>query len=121
MRGIVNSHHILLDVVFILSGRANTAISMVVDTGYVGTLTLPSHTVALLGLPFLRRMPAKLADGSSITIGVHLATVRWHGTEQRTEVIALDDRPLLGMLMLAGSHMNVEFQDGGRMHLHEMA
>ena len=120
MRGQVNNHNILLDVVFVFPDRPNVLMAMVVDTGYVGTLTLPTQAIKSMALPFLRRMPAKLADGSSISTGVHLATVLWHGAEQRIEILALDDRPLLGMLMLEGSQMTVQFEESGRMDLEEL-
>ena len=119
MRGSVANHHILLNVVFVLPGRPDATIEMVVDTGYVGTLTLPSTVVQSFNLPFIRRTQAKLADGTSIYIGVHLATFVWHNRDRTAEVIALDDRPLLGMLLLDGSQMEVDFSNGGHMQLNE--
>jgi len=120
LRGRVVDHHILLDVTFVLPDGSQVTREMVLDTGFVGTLTLPTSVVSSFNLPFLRRMPAKLADGTSISTGVHLATVLWHGVKQNTELLALDDRPLLGMLMLNGSEMNVRFENGGPMELLEL-
>lgn len=116
MKGSVADHHLLMSVDF-TAPTGLTSIEMVVDTGYVGTLTLPATTVRSLALPFLRNMVAKLADGSSIDIDVHLATIVWHGGERQTEVIVLDDRPLIGMVLLDGSHMSVRFENGGAMEL----
>jgi clan AA aspartic protease len=90
---------------------------MAVDRGYVGTPTLPTATIQQFSLPFLRNIAATLADGSSISVDVHLATIRWHKAIKDVEVICLEDRPLIGMLLLDGSEMNVHFKNGGRMEL----
>ncbi len=95
-------------------------VEMVVDTGYVGTITLPSAIVRTLMLPFLRRSGAKLADGSSIMTDVFAANILWHDVEVEAELLSLDDRPLLGMLLLNGSNMNVVFENGGVMDLAEI-
>jgi len=93
---------------------------MVIDTGYVGTLSLPPKIVQAFGLPFVRSMSASLADGSHITIDVHQATIVWHGIERHTEVVVLDDRPLIGMVILDGRNMNVDLKDGGTVVLSEI-
>jgi clan AA aspartic protease len=113
-------HHILLNVVFILTGKRRVSVEMVVDTGYVGTLSLPPSVVQAFALPFLRNMAATLADGTSINIDVHLATTLWHGIEQTAEVVVLDDRPLVGMILLDGSNMTVNFENGGLMVLSDL-
>ena len=65
-------------------------------------------------------MTAKLADGSSIDVDIHTSTILWHGSEIKAEVIALEDRPLLGMMFLDGCRMNVDFVNGGLMELSEV-
>lgn len=109
-----------MDVVFVLADGRQVIVQMVLDTGYVGTLTLPSKVIRQFGLPFLRNMVAKLADGTSIDVDIHEANILWHGFEQGAEVIILDDRPLLGMLMLDGSSMSVDFVNDGPMILNEL-
>ena len=94
---------------------------MVVDTGYVGTLTLPPQLVQAMALPFLRNMTATLADGSSIDIDVHSATIFWHGLERNTEVIVLDDRSLLGMVLMDGSRLDVQLVNGAMCELTEVS
>ncbi len=82
------------------------------DTGFVGELTLPDAAVEALGLPFVRDITAKLADNSQIVVDVHEATILWHGEECAVEVLAMGKNPLLGMRLLDGSSMNVQFAEG---------
>jgi len=117
--GRVADDHVLLEVGFLLPDGRAVIHEMVVDTGYVGTLTLPAATIQSFSLTYLRRSSAKLADGSTVVRGVFLATIMWHGRQQRTEVMSRDDRPLLGMLLLDGSRMMVDFTHGGAMELTE--
>ena len=117
MIGRVFDHHIYLAIEFVLANSTIAAREMVIDTGYVGTLTLPTHAIQSFTLPFLRSLTASLADGSTIVVDVYLATIRWHDAVRDIEVICLEDRPLIGMLLLDGSTMNVHFKNGGLMEL----
>lgn len=120
MKGRIADHHILMDVDFVVPDRSLLTVEMVVDTGYVGTITLPSAISRRIGPHFLRNMTANLADGSAIAVDVYVATIVWHGFEQSVEVILLEDRPLLGMVLLDGSQMSVHFENGGLVQLDEL-
>lgn len=95
-----------------LDGRAGSA-DFVLDTGFTGALTLPTADCAAMGLPFLRRQPAGLADGSAITLRVYQATLLWDGEERLVEVLAMDQTPLVGMAALEGSEVRLQITDGG--------
>ena len=62
MTGVVESHHVLLPVTFRVAGSPNTSIEFVVDTGFVGELTLPVAAVQALGLPYLRDITSSIGQ-----------------------------------------------------------
>jgi clan AA aspartic protease len=111
--GKVQGHHALVPVTFRLAGRPDVTIEFVVDTGFVGFLTLPPTAVTALGLPFLHDTPANLADDSEVQLPVHVATIIWQGTERRVRLLATGKRPLLGMALLDGQELVVQCTDGG--------
>ncbi len=88
-------------------------VEFVVDTGFIGYLTLPSELISSLRLPFLRRITANLADDSSIHVSVHVATILWDGEIREVEVLATGRRPLLGALLMDGHELNIQYAEGG--------
>lgn len=113
MNGQVSAHRALIQVPLLLPNQPDLEIAFVIDTGFVGFLTLPLAVVPVLNLLFLRRMPANLADDSTINVGVHAAVIIWNGEEREVEVLATGRRPLLGTLLLDGQELNVQFTEGG--------
>ncbi|MBC8135625.1 MAG: clan AA aspartic protease [Fibrella sp.] len=103
-----------------IPGRPDMAIEFVVDTGFAGYLTLPIAAVQALALPQVREIAANRADNSTIVVNVHESTVLWHGAERVVEVLAMGKHSLLGMLLLDGSEMNIQFADGGLVSLEEL-
>jgi len=93
-------------------GRVGSA-DFVLDTGFTGAFTLPTADCAALGLPFVRRQPAGLADGSPVTLRVYEATLLWDGEERPVEVLAMDSAPLIGMTALAGSDVRLQVAENG--------
>lgn len=120
MIGHVTAHHPMLSVGFRLQGQPIVEIEYIIDTGFVGYLTLPISAVSAMALPFIRRMPANLADDSTILVAVHIAYIIWNGEERKIEVLATGKRPLLGTLLLHGSNLNVQFAEGGVIHVEPM-
>jgi predicted aspartyl protease len=54
-------------------------IPAVIDTGFDGSLSLPSATIARLGLAWRSRGRALLADGSESIFDIYEAIVMWDG------------------------------------------
>lgn len=68
MTGNVRDHQPVVDVTFRTPGQPVLAIEFVVDTGFVGFLTVPPAAIAALGLPFGETISANLADDSTIAV-----------------------------------------------------
>ncbi len=64
-----------ISVIFCLPGSPSLEIKCVIDTGFEGFLTLPPAAVATLGLSYVTRINANLADNSNIATDVYLATI----------------------------------------------
>ena len=111
--GKVERLHPTVPVTFRLPGYPDLTIEFVVDTGFVGFLTLPVVAVAAMGLPFEYDTPANLADDSEVQLPVHGATILWDGTLRRVRVLAMGKRPLLGMSLLHGSALSIECVEAG--------
>jgi clan AA aspartic protease len=121
MTGKVSRLHALVPVVFRRLNGRDLAIEFVVDTGFTDQLTLPRNAVEALGLPLLALVPADLADGSTIEMGMYGATILWDGTEREVRVLATGQRPLLGTALLDGYDLCVQFREGGRVSIKGLA
>jgi clan AA aspartic protease len=102
-----------IGVIFCLPGSPSLEIKCVVDTGFEGFLTLPPAAVTTLGLSYVTRINANLADNSNIATDVYLATILWNGTERDVSVLAMGRRPLLGTALLKDYHLGIDFREGG--------
>ena len=88
-------------------------IETVIDTGFTGFLTLPSSLIVLLGLSWLGRQQAMLADGVVRLFDVYRATVIWDGQLRTVETDSADTEPLLGMGMIYGYDLRIQVVSGG--------
>src|SRR5687767_4298415 len=111
--GTVSGRHVLVPLVVRAPNGQEGAIEFVLDTGFAGFLTIPTAAVGALLLPFLYRIPARLADGSIIVLHVHEATVIWEGQLRDVEVLATGLEPLLGTSLLDSHEVTIQFADGG--------
>lgn len=120
MTGNVRARHVLVPITFRLSTLPDITLEFVVDTGFTGILTLPPDTVVAMGLPFLHRIPAQLADGSFVEVSIHSATILWQGIAMEVTVLATGERPLLGTALLDGNELVAQFQEGGLVTIDEL-
>jgi clan AA aspartic protease len=101
-------------------GRSNVEIECVIDTGFEGTLTLPPDVVAALGLPYVTRIRANLADDSNVMTRLYLARIIWHGIEREVIVLAMGRRPLIGTALMEDYHLSVDFYESGSVLIDEI-
>ncbi len=113
MTGQVHHEVALLSVPVRAPGQPAFALEFVIDTGFTGYLTLPVAAVGALGLDFLRRMPANLADDTTINVSVYALLIVWHGQEREVEVLATGRRPLLGTRLLQDARLSADWTRGG--------
>ena len=106
--------------VYGLSGQEQE-IQAVIDTGFTGWLTLPPSLVAALGLPWLTKGQALLANGQTETFDVYVATLLWDGQSLRVMVDAVDTDPLIGMSLLFGFDLRIANVDGGNVTIQRIA
>ena len=95
------------------SCRARARDRSVIDTGFDGSLSLPSAIVVQLGLPWRQRGRALLADGSESVFDIYEAIVDWDGEARRIAVDEAETVPLIGMSLLEGYEFTVQVQRGG--------
>jgi clan AA aspartic protease len=113
MAGNVRNRHAMLPIPFRLPGQPDLTLEVVVDTGFTGHLALPPAAATAMGLSFLHRIPADLADDSTIEVSVYAATILWNGAERTVRVLATGRRPLVGTALLEDCELVVQFVDGG--------
>lgn len=113
MTGHVHENNALLTVPVLAPGQPPLALEFVIDTGFTGFLTLPEAAAVALGLDFLRRMPANLADDSTINVSVYALSIVWNENVREVEVLATGRRPLLGTLLLQETQLSVQWAPGG--------
>jgi len=95
-------------------------IEAVLDTGYTGSLTLPSALVSDLDLPFRGRGSVLLGDGGESEFDVHEATVAWAGERRLIAIDVAETDPLLGVGLLLGNELTVQVIAGGTVVLRRL-
>jgi clan AA aspartic protease len=88
-------------------------VEAVVDTGFSGFLTLPPDLVEELGLKFHKRGQAVLGDGSTVVFDTYEAVILWNGRVRRIAIDAAEVDPLLGVRLLYGHALSVDFVEDG--------
>ena len=114
MTGLVLAHHALLSIPIRALDSADAdflEVEFIIDTGFVGDLTLPLAAVKALKLPYSRRSVANLANNAAVPVSVFDAEVLWQKAVKRVEVLVLELEPLLGTLLLDGCELNIRFAD----------
>ena len=96
-------------------GAANNAlvheVDVWVDTGFNGDLVLPKVYIDELKLPLAGTAKAVLADGSEVSLKVHLCLIEWFGEIRELNVVANDgSNPLLGVGLLIGRDLRVSYR-----------
>lgn len=115
MNGIVdNGGRSLLSIeVLAESSTAKKSLDVWIDTGFTGELVIPRSMIEDLNLIQSGTVDAVLADGSLTELSTYSCSINWFGSTRRLEVIANDgDFPLLGVGLLLGLHLQVDYLNG---------
>jgi clan AA aspartic protease len=113
MQGKVADGRATIPVTFLLPEQPNFSIGFVIDTGFNEHLTLPQQAISAMNLPLYSTMQARLADGSSVLLPIHLATIVWGSEERIVPVLATGVKPLLGTALLKDFHLSIHFIERG--------
>jgi predicted aspartyl protease len=73
-----------------------------------------------MNLPLSSSLPARLADGSETLLSVHLGTIVWDDVEKVVPILASGYKPLLGVAMMEGYHLEIDFENNGLVSLAEI-
>lgn len=113
------AHEALLTVGVLGPSGERAELEAVVDTGFTGSLCLRAEEVEALGLPFVGRGAAVLADGRAVETRYHRGCILWHGRERGVQVLSAEGGPLVGMALLRGGILTVEVEPGGEVMVEE--
>jgi clan AA aspartic protease len=92
-------------------------ITTILDTGFSDYLSLTMEQIESLGLLPSGVAESVLADGSIVGVTLYTAIVVWDGAEKLVEVVGGDVDSLLGVKLLEGRHLSVDFSDGGTLQI----
>ena len=95
------------------------AVDVVVDTGFTGSLSLPELVIRDLGLRGSVMRQLTLADGQTITTPAYRVRLLWHGSALDVWASMIDNTPMIGTGILAGSRLTVDWWDGGEVVIEE--
>jgi predicted aspartyl protease len=95
------------------SGGTECDVDLIIDTAFTGTLTLPPVLISSLNLAFRNQVDVRLGDGTMCQFDTYDAEVEWDGVWVPLVVTEIDADPLLGMGLLAGHEVFIEFVPGG--------
>ena len=90
------------------------------DTGFSDDLTLPIAAINRLRLKRIDRSNFRVGDGTVVTFSVYAATIRWHGMMRQIIVLESEVAPVLGVGLLWGNNLSIDFQPGGDVAITEL-
>ena len=96
-------------------------VSVTVDTGFSGHLTLPTHIIHELGLVPRGTQRAELADGTITELEVYPTFAWLDGRPRIVTTLESDSAPLLGMALMWGSRLTVDARQGGEVLINELS
>jgi clan AA aspartic protease len=95
-------------------------IKAIIDTGYTGSLTLPSAIITNLGLTWYMQQEGILGDGSLCMFNVYEASIIWDGQIRTVEINESEADPLVGMGLLEGYELKIQAVAGGLVTITEL-
>ncbi len=97
-----------------LTGAAGEfPVELIVDTGFAGDLSLPSHLAERLAGEYAGFSERRLANGQRFQCRVHEILLAWNDEMRPTEVLVLEGDPLIGTVLLRDHLLQMEMTDGG--------
>ena len=100
----------------VVSGASGQTLHLeaLIDTGFDGWLSLPTDAIEKIGLPWLRRRRALLADGSETVYDCYQGVVVWEDRPLQIPIDEVNATPLVGMALLQGFELVMQVKVGGK-------
>lgn len=116
--GTVNARHeIVVRLPVRNAAGTEQEIETVLDTGFNGSLIRPPALISSLGLTWVMRGSATLANGTTEQFDVYAAEVVWDGATRLILVAALSTAHLLGMNLIVGYDLRARVAIGGSVQI----
>jgi predicted aspartyl protease len=80
-------------------------------------LTLPPNVVTALNLDPVARVPIRLGDNRQESLPSYEAYARWQNRLFSIRVLEVDGPTLIGTALLRGCRLEIEYRDGGAVHV----
>ena len=90
------------------------------DTGFSGELTLPISAIDRLGLESSGFSTYRVGGGSLTPFSSYDAVIRWGNGVKYITVLASENFPLVGVGLLWGKSLSVDFRHGGDVIITEL-
>lgn len=92
----------------------------VLDTGFDGCLSLPREFIDILGWEPDLPVNVTMADGTLAIWDTWDGQISWHGRVRDILVFEVEQAPLLGVKLFAGSQLTAQFRNGGEVSIEEL-
>ncbi len=96
------------------------SVTAVLDTGFLGCLTLPSEVIRRLRLEPRAQTNVVLAGGVRRRWNTWIGQVLWHDNPRTVRILEAEGTPLLGMSLLQDSRLAVQVRAGGDVLIEEL-
>ena len=93
--------------------RGPLSVEFIVDTGFEGDLSLPGSLLAQLDAGYVTERSLQMVDGSIIKRLAYLIDLEWGDEIRPTEIMVLENAPLLGAILMDESHLDSDMRTGG--------
>lgn len=94
---------------------------MTIDTGFEGFLMLPKDLILRLGGTLNREISMTLANERADIFEEYLVKVFWFDRLLEVRTLASENQSLVGIYLLAGSHIEIDLTPGGMVSVSEIA
>lgn len=98
-------------------GGQSQEITVVMDTGYNGALSLPLGIVSALSLQQGASREVRFGDARRQICDYYNAEIDWDGNLHRARILCVEGDPLLGTALLKGYKMEADFVVGGQVQI----
>ena len=118
---VARSKQPLVPVTVLDSEGIEHTLTVVMDTGSNGELTLPREVIQRLGLAYDGLRTIILADGNEVETSAYFAEIVWVGQRTIVTVFQSEDQYFLGMSLLWGQRLTMDAVEGGRITIDEIS